>query len=348
MKKIIYAILIGTTITLVGCKKPDEVPAAYVDKSKADDASGRNELDKVYSDIQTVYNSQEYADASTLRTTAAILPCGSVSFNTNNNTKNFTIQYNGVNCGSRTLSGSIDVTLLTSGVFSDAGAKLEIVYHDYKVLYYANNQSITYNGKMYVTNTTGGTLLSLFITTTPPTPITVIHKVRGQVSLTFDTTGIGNHNTIREWNVFRKNTYTSNGTQTGITWSVEGDTSIAAGTYIPGAYLKASEYGISRDGDKFVCNLDPAFTWSNCGSSYAGPYILKQGKVEYTVDLTTNAISVLGVTTGTWSASAGYRYNATTGYVYDGSCDSDGYKLDLAFKNSSGTNVYSSSSYQQY
>jgi len=341
MKRIIYTILIGTSISLAGCKKSVDDAPAMVDRTKADDASARNELDKVYSDIQTVYNSQEYANSSTMRTTGVILPCGSVTLNT----KNFTIQYNGVNCGSRTLSGSIDVTLLTSGVFSDPNAKLKIVYHDYKVLYYTNNQSITYNGTMYVTNgPNGGTLLSLFTTT----PATVVHKVRGELSLTFDSTGTGNNNVIREWNVFRKNTYTSNGTQTGITWSVEGDTSIAADTYIPGTYSTASEYGISRDGDKFVCELSTAFMWSNCGSSYAGPYILKQGKVEYTVDLTTNAIALLGVTKGTWSATAGYRYDSPNNYPFDGSCDSDGYKLDFTLKKSSGTNVYSSSSFQAY
>lgn len=341
MKKILYTILIGTSISLVGCKKPDEVPAAYEGRAKADDASARNELDKVYDDIEKVFNSQEYDDASTLRTTAAILPCGSVTLNT----QNFTIQYNGVNCGSRTLSGSIDVTLLTPGVFSDPDAKLKIVYNDYKVLYYANNQSITYNGTMYVTNgPNGGTMLSLFTTT----PTTVVHKVRGQLSLTFDSTGTGNANVTREWNVFRKKTYTSNGTQTGISLSVEGDTLIAAGTYIPGEYLTASEYGISRDDDKFVCNLSTPFTWSNCGSSYAGPYILKQGKVEYTVDLSTNPIASLGVTIGTWSATAGHRYDSPNSYPFDGSCGSNGYKLDFALKNSSGANVYSSSSFQAY
>jgi hypothetical protein len=153
---------------------------------------------------------------------------------------------------------------------------------------------------------------------------------------------------IREWNVFRKNTYTSNGTQTGITWSVEGDTSIPADTYIPGTYSTASEYGISRDGDKFVCELSTAFMWSNCGSSYAGPYILKQGKVEYTVDLSTNPIAVAGITKGTWSATAGYRYDSPTSYPFDGSCSSNGYKLDFALKNSSGTNMYSTSSFQAY
>src|SRR5690606_16496025 len=108
-----------------------------------------------------------------LRTTGAILPCGKVTFSN----KNFQIDYSksGVNCGSRVLSGTIDVTLLTPGTFADPNAKLKIVYTDYKVLYYTNNQSITYNGTSYIINgPNGGTLLSLFKTT----PDIVIHKVR--------------------------------------------------------------------------------------------------------------------------------------------------------------------------
>ena len=99
MKKIIYTILIGASLySLVGCKKSvDEAKPSVSSRSEADDASARSELDKVYDDIEKVYNSQEYSDGSSLRTTGVILPCGSVTLNT----KNFTIQYNGVNCGSR-------------------------------------------------------------------------------------------------------------------------------------------------------------------------------------------------------------------------------------------------------
>lgn len=344
MKKIIYAILIGASVySLTSCKKPvDETPTT-VSGTKADDASARNELDKAYSDIEAVFNSQQYADASGLRTTGAILPCGKVTFDT----KNFTIDYSksGINCGSRVLSGSIDVTLETSGTFADVNAKLKIVYHDYKILYYTNNQSITYNGTEYVTNTSGGSFIELF-----GKQSSVVYKVRGQLDLTFDSTGTGTKNVTRRWNIFREKTYTSDGTETGIALSFKGDTSIPMDTYMPGGdYNMVSEYGISRDGDKFVCEIPTAFNWSNCGSSYAGPYILKDGKVQYTVDLSTNlGAKVLGITKGTWSATAGYRYDTPNSYPYDGSCDSDGYKLEFTLKNSSGTNVYSTTSFQAY
>jgi hypothetical protein len=345
MKKIVYCVLLGLAIASASCtKKTPETTPVYPDGSKADDANARNEMDKVYSDIETVFNSQDYKDASAQRTSGAILPCGKVTFNT----KNFTIDYSqtGVNCGSRVLSGSIDVTLVSGTTFADAGAKLKIVYNDYKVLYNVNKQSITYNGTAYVTNVDGGTFVDLFTATST---VTVTHKVRGQLELTFDSTGTGSANVIREWNVFRKKTYTGNGTATGISLKVEGDTTIDTETYltIPGAFTEVSEYGISRDGDRFVCDLSTPFVWSNCGASYGGPYVLKQGKVEYTVDLTTNPIHLLGVVKGTWSATAGYRLDGAN-FVFDGTCDSGGYRLDLAFKNSGGTSLYSTASYQAY
>jgi hypothetical protein len=349
MKKTFYYLtIVAVSISiLISCKPKKEVAAtpAYVDRSKADDSGARNELDKVSSDIETVYNSQQYSDASNLRTTAsgAILPCGKVTFNA----KNFTIDYSksGMNCGTRVLSGSVDVRLVSGTKFSDSGAVLKVVYTNYKVLYYVNNQSITYNGTSYVTNGQhGGTMVSLFTTK----PDTVQHKVRGLLQLTFDSTGTGNNNVIREWNVFRKNTYTSDGTPAGINLIVEGDTSIAMDTYIPGSYTKASEYGISRDGDRFIGELTTPFHWSNCGTTYSGPYVLKQGKVQYTVDLTKNPISASGITTGTWSADAGYRYDAPNNTPFDGSCSSDGYKLDFTLKKSDGTNAYSTTSFQAY
>jgi len=347
MKKIIYCLVIGVSLaTVISCakKKTEAATPTYQDPSKADDASARNEMDKAYSDVETVYNSQDYASASGMRTSGAILPCGSVTIDTTH----FTINYNGVNCGTRVLGGSIDVTLVSGTKFSDPNAVLRIIFQNYKVLYQTNNQSITYNGTSYITNgPNGGSLLSLFTSTSA---LTVEHKERGQLNLTFDSTGTGTANVTRQWNVFRKRTYTTTGTSaTGISLSIAGDTSIGSGTYIPGTYPNASEYGISRDGDKFVCNMPTNFLWANCGTTVAGPYTLKQGEVDYTVDLTNNiGAKAIGITKGTWNATAGYKYDATNKYAFDGSCGSDGYKIDFALQNASNVNVYTSTVFQEY
>lgn len=343
MKKVIFVVLIGFLSALVSCKKDKEpeVKETPVYRTKADDANARVELDKSYDDIEKVFNSQEYADASA-RTAAVVLPCGNVSLNG----KNFTIEYNGANCGSRVLSGSIDVSLVAGEKFSDQNAKLQINFNDYKVLYNANNQSIVYNGTAYVINATGGTLISLFINT--PNVI-VEHKVRGALALTFDSTGTGSANVTRNWNLFRKKTYqNSSGTPSGITLTVSGDTSIANNTYMPGTYASVSEYGIGREGYKFVSTLTTPFRWENCGNSYSGPYILKQGKVDFTTDLSTSPVAILGIAKKTFSATAGYRFINLNEYVLDGGCSSNGYKLEVVLKNASDVILYSTASFQVY
>ncbi len=254
MKKIVYGCMIGLSLSsLMSCKKdkdPEENGPSYA--AKADDAGARTELDKAYDDIEAVYNSQDYESSSTMRTQAVVLPCGNVSFNKDS----FKIVYGGINCGSRMLSGSIDVSLISGDKFSDPDAKLKVVFKDYKVYYNASKQSIVYNGTAYVINgPNGGTLISLFTTA----PKTVVHKVRGKLELKFDT--LGSSILVREWNLFRKKTYTSDGTKTGITLKVEGDTILDADSYIPGTYTNVSEYGVGRDNYKFVSMLVIPFKW---------------------------------------------------------------------------------------
>ena len=91
------------------------------------------------------------------------------------------------------------------------------------------------------------------------------------------------------------------------------------------------------------------FTWANCGTTVAGPYTLEQGEVDYTVDLTNNtAAKAVGITKATWNAAAGYRYDATSKYVFDGGCGSNGYKIEYTMLNANNASVYSSTTFQLY
>jgi len=337
-KAIIFSLSLATFVAFTACKKKkedDPTPTTPTVQSytKADDASARNELDRAQDDIESVYNSQDYAAA---RTSAINLPCGNVTLNS----KNFTIQYNGVNCGTRVLSGSINVTLVSGTKFSDMDAKLKVEFVNYKVYYNASKESIIYNGITYITNSSGGTLASLFTTT----PGTVIHKVRGTLTLSYDT--LGTTAVDLTWNLFRKKTYTSDGTQKGITFKFEGDTIIDADTYIPGTYTAASCYGLDVNGLKFVHDIPTPFIWSNCGTTYDGPYVLKQGKVVYTADASTTALGANWIYQ--FSATAGYAVSGGN-YVLDGTCSSSGYLIAGSVKNTSTQATFGKySAYQQY
>ena len=116
MKKSIYCIFLAAAVVFAGCRKKEEVePPIITPTAKADETAARNELNSAYDDVETVYNSQEYSDASGARTSGEVLPCGKVTFST----KNFKIDYgqSGINCGMKVISGSIDVTLVEGTSF---------------------------------------------------------------------------------------------------------------------------------------------------------------------------------------------------------------------------------------
>ncbi len=352
MKKIIYSILLASfPLFIFSCKKAEGEKPVYTQKTKADDAAARSEMQRAYDDIETVYNSNDYENSSnaSMRTSATILPCGKVIFDK----KNFKIDYSqsGSNCNPyRILSGSIDVTLVSGTSFSDQNATLKVVFANYKVLYTNSNESVIYNGTAYITNTSGGTLISLF-TNTPNAE--VIHKVRGDMTLTFDTTGTTSAVVFtRSWKIFRKRTFQNTpGTETGITFKLEGDTSFASSAYFNGTngnFNNVSEIGLNIENEKFVCEVTTPFKWSDCGSDYYGPYILKQGKVEYTSYTAKPAYVALGYTKFYWSGEAGYRYDNAI-YTYDGTCSSEGYKIDFSVRKSSDNSaIYSSSAFVPY
>ena len=304
----VLAVIVMGTLLFTACKKQEEAAPASKGE-QADDASARNELDRAQNDIETVYNSDQYAGNQ--RGSAVNLLCGSVTLNTNN----FTITYNGVNCGSRIIGGSIDVTLLSGTKFSDVNAKLKIVFNNYKIHYNSSGEEIVYNGTTYITNSTGGTLASLFTTT----PGTVVHKTRGALTLTYDTTGTGGSTFQRTWNLFRKKTFTSNGAQTGISLKFEGDTIVNG--YLPGTYDAVSEYGLDVENRKFIHTIPTPFVWSNCGTTYSGPYVLKTGRVEHTAFSDNNLYKYQ------FTATAGYR-NDGTNNILDQSCSSSGYLIN--------------------
>lgn len=245
------------------------------------------------------------------------------------------------------LSGTITVTLVSGTAFTDQNAKLKVVFTNYKVLYTNSNQSVVYDGTSYITNISGGSLVSLF-TSTPNAE--VIHKVRGDMTIMFDTLGT---TFARSWKIFRKRTFQNTpGTVTGITFKLEGDTSFASSAYFngtTGTFSSVSEIGLNVDNEKFVCDVTTPFKWENCGADYGGPYILKQGRVAYTAYTAKPIYVALGYTKFYWSGEAGYRMDGTGSYSYDGGCSSEGYKIDFSLRKASdNTALYATNSYILY
>lgn len=333
IKKGLHVIILLGLVTqfFTACKeKTDPAPKKDV-QQRATDVAARTELDRVQNDIETVYNSNQYAGNAKVE--AVVLPCGNVTLNTNN----FTITYNGVNCGSRILGGSIDVELINGTKFSDVNAKLKITFNNYKVHYNASGEEIVYNGTMYTTNATGGKLVNLFTNAG-----NIVHRTRGTLTLTYDTTGLGGSTFSRTWNLFRKKTFSSNGSSTGVSLKFEGDTIIAEDTYLPGTYNAVCEYGTDVNDRKFIHTIPTPFVWNNCGADHSGPYILKTGRVEHTAYSDNLDYKFL------FTATAGYREDGVN-HVLDQTCASNGYLINWqASEVSSGNTFINYSVYQQY
>lgn len=315
MKKTLLLSSIGFALTLSSCVKTptdDILPNTPTSYQKADDATAKNEFDYINDEIERVYKSDDYVNSSegarVNNSNAVVLPCGKVTLKA----KDFKLEYNENTCGSKVKSGSIDVKLIKGNKFSDSAAALEVTFNNYKVYYNASKTSVTYNGKQTITNVSGGKFIDLIKADT------LIHSVRGDINVSFDSTGL--ESKTRNWNVFHRKTFTSNGTSTGLTFTLDGDTTIDG--------LKHSEIGINKEGHPFVNVVETPLHWENCGSDFQGPYILKTGIVKHTA---TNKTLLLGTWTGNFSMFAGYS-TASGVLEYKGNCESAGYKLTLSIK----------------
>ena len=330
MKRTIILSSILATILFSGCKKTptdDILPADEISltpNEKASDATAKNELDNVNDDIEKIYKSDDYSAARTEGSKKVVLPCGKFSING----KNFTLTYNDTTCGSKVKSGSIDVKLISGSKFADENAVLEVTFNNYKVFYNASKTSVTYNGKQTVTNVSGGKFSDLI------TAKTIIHRVRGELTLQFDS-ATTNGNT-RIWHIFRKKTFTSNGTPTGLAFTLDGDTTIGGKTII--------EYGVNKNNHPFINEMTTAFHWENCGTTFEGPYTLKTGTVNHTA---TNDLGAAGKYTGHFSIFAGYSF-ATGTMVYEGTCGSAGYKLSMEIKKDGVSMMAPTTWFQEY
>ena len=315
MKKTLLLSSIGFASTLSSCVKTptdDILPNTPTSYQKADDATAKNEFDYINDEIERVYKSDDYVNSSegarVNNSNAVVLPCGKGTLKA----KNFTLEYNENICGSKVKSGSIDVKLIKGNNFSDSAAVLEVTFNSYKVYYNASKTSVTYNGIQTITNVKGGKFIDLIKADT------LIHSLRGELNVSFDSTGL--ESKIRTWNVFHRKTFTSNGTSKGLTFTLDGDTTISG--------LKHSEIGTNKDGYPFVNVVEIPLHWENCGSDFQGPYILKTGIVNHTA---TNNLGVLGKWTGNFSIFAGYS-TASGSLEFKGNCDAAGYKLTLSIK----------------
>lgn len=302
-------------------KNDDPIPEEPQPQHAQSDQSGSTAIDGVIDDVNDIINNK-IGGGSNQRVAAYSLPCGVVSIDsstTNSLGKVYTVKYGGETpCGYRKKSGDVVFELQNGTNFSNAGAIFSVTFINYVVEVLATSDIVTINGTVRTTNLGGG-----YVWESVTSGRTIRHKVRGTLNITYA------NSEIREKKYFKLRTWTSNSGWEGITLTVAGDTSINS--------VNVSETGRTLKGDyEFKTEVYTDFLWSNCGTTYAGPYVLKFGRARIN-------ITVEGITPTYVELEAGYKSDIINNtHVKTNNCESNAYKIETVL----GSNT--TSQYQLY
>ena len=248
--KLCTAVALAFAVTFTACRKNDDGPGDDL-RVGNDNAKIQADLDDAIGIVDDVFSqtsqAMRLAGPADNQSVQAISVCGgTVDTSQLQNNKQITILFDGNTvCQNRIRSGIIVAKLVEGNRWKDTNAKLLLTFTNFKVEFVSTSQSFTYNGTKTITNTTGGLIRLL-----SPTQPTVTHKVRGNMSVTFD------DNTTRTWWIARSNTYDLNGGDFRLTSS--GDTTISNATVAIG--------GVNRLGQNFVNEAPTAIVaLQSCG-----------------------------------------------------------------------------------
>ena len=180
----------------------------------------------------------------------------------------FTITYNGNNAATgatRMRTGTITVER-TNGKWSVPNSVLKLTFTNYKVTKLATGKSITLNGIHTVTNVSSSiyTYANLYANNND----TIKHKVRGDMTLTFD------DGTTRHWWIARHRVTSCKSTV--YTVAISGDTSMAG--YGDPNHNIVEAWGTNRSGENFYGEITSPITYNTtCGSEPISGVYVHQG-----------------------------------------------------------------------
>jgi hypothetical protein len=310
MKKL-NLIFIGTCvlggIIFSGCLKQDD-PVVPKATTKPSDQAASSEVDGALNDVNDVINNK-VGSGSSHRVAAYNLPCGVVSIDsTNTIPKTYTLNY-GVKtpCGYKYKSGTISFALQNGTAFNQVGAVFLTTFNSYTVEVQATGSIVTLNGTIRTTNVNGG-----YIWEAVTSSATITHKIRGAINITYS------DNTIRPRSYFQQRVWSSSTGWAGLNLTISGDTIINSVTGI-------SETGKTYDGNyDYQTQISTPFQWSNCGTTWAGPYVLKTAHARMNV-------TIPAITPAYFDVEGGYYWNigsSSTPTLSNG-CNANAYKIIL-------------------
>jgi hypothetical protein len=255
-KKIMKSLVVVAAMGLMfaGCKKNEDAtptPAQTTDDSNQQAVSASDQSNVESESAKSLDDANSVMDGSSAFRTGSS-PCNVTIDSSAKSTGSLKMTFTGNDCdNNRSRSGSIYIQLpydtATHQVtrWHTAGATATITYVNYKVTNLADNKSLTINGTHSVTNVNGGRLTTL-------TTGSIIHKVRGNMQLTFD------DGTQRTWNIARTRTFSN--TAGVLSDEVTGDTTV-------NNHSNVAMWGTNRAGESFAISITTPVVVNIAGSS---------------------------------------------------------------------------------
>jgi hypothetical protein len=260
--KLIVILIAVVGINIAGCKKENE----FKDETGQDAVDNNNvqsESDNAVNDADNAVSNSHSMNARVIHLPGTLADytsgtvCGA-SLDTSLCSQGIiTMNFDGVTvCNNRKRSGSIKATLqsYTSGKrWLDAGAVLQLDFNNYLITRASDGKSIKFNGTKYITNVSGGNLVSLYFGTQPNLVRTV---VANNLQVTFDGTNTAT------WNINRQFTYTFT------TYSGQGIfTCTVQGLGSNSGINNLENWGTTRNGDPFTSEVVNPVIWNTtCGA----------------------------------------------------------------------------------
>jgi len=324
MKNIIYypfivflTFILLPTISCTKKEKDNPTPAQETNNTKQSDGTGSAAADGAMEDVNDVINNKLGGGSNSrlgnvnTRLEAYNLPCGVVKFDSTTDAggKKYSLKYGNVTpCGYKKKSGEVTFQLTKGTAFNDKDAVVTINYIDYTVQVLATNDIVKINGSLYITNVSGGYVWEAITKST-----SIQHRVRGKFLITHA------NGAIRERNYFKLRTWSSTSSWDKLQFTVAGDTNTSS-------YTNVSETGKTLDGNwNFETQITENFNWLNCGSTYKGPFVLKNGTAKMNV-------AVTNISPAYFQVEAGYYndyINSSSVYTKVNDCTSNAYKISL-------------------
>jgi len=278
MKKLL--IVIGlVAFFMLGCQKEKESPVIIdttsLQQLTSDDLKVDNAIDESMNDASEMIG--------TLKSTE-ILPCNATldSVKVFNDTNHYYITYNGLNCaGTKLRNGQIEIDKKVGTNWVEADATIIVKHINFKVTKVSNGKWIIINGKKSLKNVTGGLISQLGGSIT-----SVVHKIEGNVEITFE------NNTTKNWNIRRLRTFTGDFNQHTLIMTVDGFGSADG-------YDNLVTWGQNRNGENFYTQILQSVVfrqicdWNPCQGirKYNIPSDQKSATITYGYDINNQPIS---------------------------------------------------------